>query len=565
MMLTTCLAGLLISCLCESVIGYRPRDILALMLAGLAGVTVYAQVWSLFSGVGLLADVCLLVCLVLMSLYYRREVSGLLKDILTDLSSDHLSMIVSFILIIVMAFGASHGLMHYDTGLYHAQAIRWIEEYGLVPGLANLHTRLGYNSSAFCLNALYSFAFTGQSYHVTGAFCALLLAWECVYKPVRERGGLLSISGVSRIMGIYYLLMIFDEMVSPASDYYMVCLGFILIIRWIEALGSSGNDGDKSAVADMDIPRMCMLAVMMGFILTVKLSGAVFVLLAILPGYMLLREHRSREFMFCVAAGVVTVIPYLARNVMLSGWLLYPSTAVGIFDTGWRVPRDIASYDYKEIQVYGRGYTDVSRFDEGITEWFGDWFSGMSSTDRLLIAAAIVGVVYFVIKCMYYVCRRLKAREGLNLPREMYTEAVLCAGFVFWLLTSPLMRYGCLYVYLFDAVIWGGMLCRMGIRSNTIRFAFYAALIILGMYKSIMFAAETARAYRPDTWIRQQDYDGFDVHSYTISGDGTAVTVYAPDEGDCTGYDPFPSSPWEMSDTVTLRGSDIRDGFKPIE
>lgn len=27
----------------------------------------------------------------------------------------------------------------YDTGLYHAQAIRWIEDYGVVPGLGNLH------------------------------------------------------------------------------------------------------------------------------------------------------------------------------------------------------------------------------------------------------------------------------------------------------------------------------------------------------------------------------------------------------------------------------------------
>ena len=565
MMLTTCLAGLLISCLCESVIGYRPRDILALILAGLAGVTVYAQVWSLFSGVGLYADICLLVILVLAALYYRDQVSGLLKDMLSDLSSDHLSMIVSFILIIVMAYGASHGLMHYDTGLYHAQAIRWIEEYGLVPGLANLHTRLGYNSSAFSLNALYSFACTGQSYHVTGGFCALLLAWECVIKPVRDRGGLLSIAGISRIMGIYYLLMIFDEMVSPASDYYMVCLGFIIVIRWIDSLSMSGDDADKSEAGDMDVPRMCMLSVMTAFLLTVKLSGAVFVLLAILPGYLLLRDHRSREFAFCVASGSVCVIPYLARNVMLSGWILYPSTAVGIFDTDWRVPRDIASYDYKEIQVYGRGYTDVARFGERITAWFGDWFSQQASTDRMLIAAAIVGAVYFVVKCLYYVCRRFMQRDGLNLPREMYTEAVLCAGFVFWLLTSPLMRYGCLYVYLFDAVLWGGMLTRAGTRSNTIRFAFYAALVLLCMYKGIMFAAETARAYRPDTWIRQQDYDRFDVHSYVISGDGNSVTVYAPDEGDCAGYDPFPSSPWEMSDTVKMRGSDIRDGFRPAE
>ena len=44
--------------------------------------------------------------------------------------------------------------MHVDTGLYHAQAIRWIEEYGVVCGLGNLHSRFAYNSAAFALCAL---------------------------------------------------------------------------------------------------------------------------------------------------------------------------------------------------------------------------------------------------------------------------------------------------------------------------------------------------------------------------------------------------------------------------
>lgn len=561
MLLTAGLAGLLVMALCRSVTGYVPRDAVAPLLAGIAAVTVYAQIWSLFGGVGMAANICMCVCLILMGIYCRKDICGLLKCIVRELKSDRLSVIVSLLLIIVMAYGASHGLMHYDTGLYHAQAIRWIEEYGSVPGLANLHTRLGYNSSAFCLNALYGFAFTGQSYHVTGAFCALLLAWECAYLPVRNRGGLLCASGLARVMGIYYLLIIFDEMVSPASDYYMVCLGFILVIRWMDTVEKyTGEDGTDEALA-----RMSLLAVFSSFILTVKLSGAVFVLLAILPGYRLLREHREREFAFCVGAGLTTVAPYLVRNVILSGWIWYPSTALGVFDADWRVPRDIASYDYREIQVYGRGFTDVSRFDESIVRWFGDWYAQMSLTDRLLILAAIVGVAYFVLKCIYYVCRGWLHHEPRRLVSELFPEAVLCIGFVFWLLTSPLMRYGCLYVYLCDALLWGGMIGRIPADHKTVRFAVSIALLLLCMYKGIMFAAETARAYRSDTWIRQQDYETFDVHAYEIRGDGTTVTVYAPDEGDRTGYDPFPSSPWDVSDTVMLRGSDIRAGFKPTE
>jgi len=43
---------------------------------------------------------------------------------------------------------------YYDTGLYHLQAMRWIVEYPVQFGLANIHYRLGYNSIWFVLEAI---------------------------------------------------------------------------------------------------------------------------------------------------------------------------------------------------------------------------------------------------------------------------------------------------------------------------------------------------------------------------------------------------------------------------
>ena len=74
--------------------------------------------------------------------------------------------------------------MHVDTGLYHAQAIRWIEEYGVVPGLGNLHSRFAYNSAAFPLCAVYSMRWLGGSLfpegiHAVQGFLALLVGIQC--------------------------------------------------------------------------------------------------------------------------------------------------------------------------------------------------------------------------------------------------------------------------------------------------------------------------------------------------------------------------------------------------
>ena len=99
-------------------------------------------------------------------------------------------------------------------------------------GLGNLHCRLAYNSSSFALSALYSMAFLGgQSYHCAAGWLAFVLAVICLKVLDSLRVGRLRVSDFARVMGIYYLVIIFDEMISPASDYFMVLLAFYIVIR----------------------------------------------------------------------------------------------------------------------------------------------------------------------------------------------------------------------------------------------------------------------------------------------------------------------------------------------
>ncbi len=52
-------------------------------------------------------------------------------------------------LVVLALFVSSREVNFYDTGLYHQQAVKWLSRYGLVPGLALLHVRLGWTSSWF--------------------------------------------------------------------------------------------------------------------------------------------------------------------------------------------------------------------------------------------------------------------------------------------------------------------------------------------------------------------------------------------------------------------------------
>ena len=139
--------------------GQRQKNDIDVILAfGLCALTVYAQVFSLFSGVSLGASAVLASGCMIIAIVFRRELCRVWRGYLRERRA-LLTMGLAAVLLSAAALVLTRGPMHYDTDLYHAQSIRWIEECGVAPGIGNLHNRLAYNSSFFCLQALYSFGF----------------------------------------------------------------------------------------------------------------------------------------------------------------------------------------------------------------------------------------------------------------------------------------------------------------------------------------------------------------------------------------------------------------------
>jgi len=72
---------------------------------------------------------------------------------------------------LLLALRSCGSFEHYDTGLYGAPAVRWIQTFPAVPGLANLHGRFGFNSSAFlCIAALGQGPWKDLGFHLFTGF-----------------------------------------------------------------------------------------------------------------------------------------------------------------------------------------------------------------------------------------------------------------------------------------------------------------------------------------------------------------------------------------------------------
>ncbi len=512
------------------------------VMAGLVFVTVYAQFFSLFYKVGLLANVLFLIACIVAGAVFRRELAERIKGLWHGVPAGRKAGFL--ILFLLFAYGASRGVIHYDTGLYHAQSIRWIEEYGVVKGLGNLHCRLAYNSSAFSLSAFYSFSFLGgQSYHCVAGFMALLLAAVCSRITEALKRKRLLLSDIARIIGIYYLMIIFDEMISPASDYFMVLTVFYIVIHYLDLV----EKGEENWIP------FGLLALLCAYTVSLKLSAALIVLLAAKPAAMLIKEKDWKGIAGFFGLGLTILLPYLIRNVLVSGWLVYPFTFIDFFAVDWKIPREIADYDAREIQVWGRGLYDVARYDEPAWKWMKDWFPMQTSLDKLFIMSGAAAVP---ISCGAWLIHAVKREEK---QRDLMLAAVTVnVSFLCWLFSAPLIRYGCVYVWLAAPVTFGGLALWL-IKSEgwgkwLWRMA-HIAVVLIGCYKLFTFGKEMVEGYSKEYFICQKDYENYEVESYGIEG----VSFYYPIEGDRTGYEAFPSSPTRAK--AGLRGNGIEDGF----
>ena len=109
----------------------------------------------------------------------------------------------------------------------------------------------------------------------------------------------------------------------------------------------------------------------------------------------------------------MTALPFFVRNVILSGWLVYPFTAVDLFSFDFKIPRGMAEYDAREIQVWGRGYSDVERYGESMRAWLPQWIKALDGTDRVFLAMAVSGILVLALLLVYASVKKKKGDVGI--------------------------------------------------------------------------------------------------------------------------------------------------------
>ncbi len=509
------------------------------VLIGLVAVNTFASILSLFFPINIYILIALLLSCVILFYFTQTEI----KSIFLLIKNKKNIILYSFPFILV-AFIISIDVPHiYDTALYHLQSIKWIEEYPVVPGLANLHGRFGFNPNIFTLFALTSlFDIFGQEvFSINFTLFSLFVLYfiNKLYLFFKREG----ITNLFIFILIVFIIILglTNTLSSPSPDFISIAFPLFILTNLIKPT----NQKEKNDIVSY-IPALILCT----YVITVKLATLPILILVM---FIVVKQRMEiKKIMFTLPILSLIILPWLVRNIILTGWLIYPFSSIDLFNFDWKVL--LSSVISMRLAVTGWARSPGEQYmvaaHMNLFEWFPAWWRHrLIRTDKLLFLAS---VFFPIVAFIGHFIKKIKI--------DFHTFTIISTAFIgvlFWLLLTPDIRFGKAFIitaaispllYLKFKIYW------VPYYKPAIVFIFTIFLYFVG-FNITRIAHENLNQLVLPKIIEIPVTLNF--KTLNISG----VNVYVPIEGDrCYNYF-IPCTPYPDT-TLILRGNTLKSGFK---
>lgn len=536
------------------------------MILGFGAVVAVLQPVSLLAPLNGYAFSVFLVCglmAVIASLLHcrRREPGGTVR-----VRSTGFALLASALVVVAAAASARKHVEAYDSLLYHLSTVNWINSFPAVPGLANLHIRLGTNSAWLLFAGLLDNGPLDRisAWFMPGLMCILFLLYllhillftDGGERNVRILAALLLPFGLAQLVGLAPSLY-FD---LPAHN--LLAVSLIELVRRLDQPRVAREPGGLLMVS---IPAT------LSFI--IKPIGAPFLALAALLtlwSYIRCLRAGTRDWRTHVLhlSPAVLLAGWMARNAILSGWLLFPADVLRL-PVDWAVPEGPAAGGHNaaiqtvkgQLQIltgYARnpGMEYATAIDAPLRSWFPAWFRARSGSVelRLLLPLGLAGLLVGAA----FKLRRRSGWSGVGIG------LLVAANIAFWFHKSPDLRYGTGLFWIWFAC--GGMLLLSALPdrppwpARAFALSLAAAAVVGGPALALI-----PDVMRQTPWIVGQAAPCPTVPYPVKNGQSPALILHVPVRSDQCGDAELPCTPYPRDSLLMREPGDMRSGFRVRE
>lgn len=421
---------------------------------GLAVTFAILQIWSIFLPVNFYALIAVLALGASSFLVFRKIKFPKIKIIKDWVIENRIFISVTCLGLIVISYYASQPVGWDDTLLYHLNAVKWGKLYSVVPGLANLHTRLGFNSSFFLFaSMLDSWFMTDRSSHLAPSILAAVLSIEYLWILLKSSDRGLKLFCLFTIPLLLYSIAYREIIASLSPDFILTIVILALAIEFTRK--------EKSSV---------ITAIFLSVLLvTIKFTAVAFSAIVLVIIIVMNRD----KWKWIISSGIFLVVAYLIRNIYLSGWLLYPLPFFKL-NVDWAMPTGQVNGLYTVIQAWAKSpNAEWTKFiDTPFWQWFPMWYQ--NNQNSMEIKMFVLGLVVILILLLTKNFNKFFFQTYKNI---ILLNMVSFVSVIYVFCTAPDIRFGEVFIWVFFASAISTYLLTLKWNLNVKMFTILGSLI----------------------------------------------------------------------------------------
>lgn len=226
----------------------------------------------------------------------------------------------------------------YDAEYYHFQHIKWMETYPIIPGLANLEDRFGFNSNYLLLSSLFSFSFVkGELYTMLQIVLYIFIWIEFIVMLFKSKYDLKNIATVFLLSVMYFLN--FNNFRTSSTDIVPILVVCYILMK-------------IALNPDILNKKPLFFVVALVSLLTFKISISFLCLICLFPLFALVKNKAYKSLIFICGVSLLIFSLWLVRNVILTGYLVYPLHQIDLFSFDWKMASGVLQMQQVHIKAW---------------------------------------------------------------------------------------------------------------------------------------------------------------------------------------------------------------------
>jgi len=535
-----------LSCLWSGILFYKffpqkneSRPIIYYLITGLILLTSLTQIIVLFFPINVYTKFGLLGLLILLSIIKRKNTKFFIPEIKVSAS-----LVLFFIFWAVILLTNAGPTMMDDTESYHIQSIKWIQEYGSVPGIVNLHERFGFNSSWFSSVALFSF-----SSKTTGGFTVMnsvISLWLCYwfiekFNQFQKENNLQAAFAIHLVFIVCLLFWALIKGNATTTNYDYITTSIVLLL-FTEVFFS-----EKTS------PRIEWI-IWPAYLLTVRLINYPLLILSLFAFILFIKQKQTRQLLLPIVYCLLLIVPFLIRTIIIAGYPFYPATYFDFTNVDWKPDPQITERLLEFIKYFNRvatTYFDIEQTKALGSAWIPAWFQHLFPYDKILVLAAFTGISFTVIKL----------RSQKNDYRKLIITGLMILWLISWFIIAPDPRfvYG---ILLFGIFLFEYQLSSFVNDFRSIKFLLNALVILMIAGLSYYLVSKPLKHKEYRNWISPLQLPQPPVKEFVIDGITFRIPEIINNNWNKRCYGTELPCLYEIHPRLKPRGKNIRNGFR---